>query len=177
MTTTNSANSTPTATATPPSAARPSLAPPSHSYAELIPVDMIPPGQLVPRAADSITTSVSPTQAQSISDLVNCLEKARDTAIEAQKLLSLPVLARHFPHTFARVTQTSLGAHEEYEPDLDDDACELFWPGQLVTGAGLGWVCLLGMAMVREFGKEYGYRGIDGVVPKPNEGRARPGGP
>lgn len=85
----------------------------------------------------------------------------------AQKYLTLPVLARYFPRTLARMLHTSLSVQEEYEPDFQDEEGELFWPGQLVTGEGLGWVALMGMAMVREFGKEFGYQGIDGVVPRP----------
>jgi hypothetical protein len=31
----------------------------------------------------------------------------------------------------------------------------------------LGWVCLVGKAMIKEFGRDIGYVGYDGVVPKP----------
>ncbi|KAH9858393.1 hypothetical protein C2E23DRAFT_879890 [Lenzites betulinus] len=84
----------------------------------------------------------------------------------AQQHLNLPVMARHFPRTLARMMFSTLGPLDEHEPDFQDDDCELFWPPQAITGEGLGWVCLMGMAMVKEFGKEYGYQGIDGVVPK-----------
>ncbi|KAI0829601.1 hypothetical protein BC628DRAFT_1337014 [Trametes gibbosa] len=82
----------------------------------------------------------------------------------AQQHLNLPVMARHFPRTLARMMFSTLGPLDEHEPDFQDDDCELFWPPQAITGEGLGWVCLMGMAMVKEFGKEYGYRGVDGVV-------------
>ncbi|KZT27966.1 hypothetical protein NEOLEDRAFT_1161206 [Neolentinus lepideus HHB14362 ss-1] len=92
------------------------------------------------------------------------LDESIRHAEAAQTKLNLPVLAKHFPTTFARVIQTSLQPHEEYEPDFDDDEGELYWPGNGVTGEGLGWVCLLGRAMIREFGKDYGYKGYHGIV-------------
>jgi len=85
----------------------------------------------------------------------------------SQKTMTLPVMALHFPGTFARMVHSSLLPHEEHEPDIEDEEGELFWPGGCVTGEGLGWVCLMGKAMISEFGKGYGYRGLDGVVPKP----------
>ncbi|KAL1942500.1 hypothetical protein VTO73DRAFT_6102 [Trametes versicolor] len=84
----------------------------------------------------------------------------------AQQSLNLPVMAKHFPRTLARMMFSTLGPQDEHEPDFQDDDCELFWPTQAITGEGLGWVCLMGMAMVKEFGKEYGYQGVDGVVQK-----------
>lgn len=62
---------------------------------------------------------------------------------------------------------STFSSHDEHEPDIEDDDGELFWPGQLVTGQGLGWVCTMGKAMIKELGKEFGYRGIDGIIPKP----------
>lgn len=63
---------------------------------------------------------------------------------------------------------SSLGADEEYQPDIEDDEGELFWPGQCEPGQGLGWVCLMGKAMIHELGKEIGYMGLKGIIPKPN---------
>ena len=77
-------------------------------------------------------------------------------------------MREHFPRTFGRMIYSSLNAGEECEPDLDDDEGELYWPGQCVTGQGIGWVCLLGKAMINEYGKEIGYRGLDGIIPKPH---------
>lgn len=85
----------------------------------------------------------------------------------SQQHLSLAAMREHFPRTFDRMIYSSLTGQEEHEPDLEDDEGELFWPGQCVTGEGLGWVCLMGSAMVKEFGKEVGYLGIDGTIPKP----------
>lgn len=62
---------------------------------------------------------------------------------------------------------SSLAAHEEHEPDIEDEEGELLWPTQSVTGEGLGWVCLMGKAMVKELGRDIGYVGLDGVVRKP----------
>lgn len=86
---------------------------------------------------------------------------------EAVQKLNLPVLATQFPNTFARMMYSSLGPEEEYEPDIEDTEGELFWPGQCARGEGLGWLCLMGRAMINEFGKPLGYKGLAGVVPKP----------
>ncbi|KAI0675057.1 hypothetical protein C8Q78DRAFT_518222 [Trametes maxima] len=91
---------------------------------------------------------------------------ASHQAQSAQQTLNIPVMARHYPRTFARMIYSSLSPQDEHEPDFQDDDGELFWPTQAVTGEGLGWVCLMGMAMVKEFGKEYGYQGVHGVVPR-----------
>jgi len=69
---------------------------------------------------------------------------------------------------------STLTPQDEHEPDMEDDEGELLWPGQCVTGEGIGWVCLMGRAMVKEFGKEFGYRGIDGIIPKPDTDERRP---
>jgi len=73
----------------------------------------------------------------------------------------------YFPITFARIIHSSLKYSEEAEPDIEDEEGELFWPTSAETGQGLGWVCLVGKAMIKEFGKDFGYLGYEGVVPKP----------
>lgn len=89
---------------------------------------------------------------------------------ESQRTLTLPIMAKHFPRTFARMMYTSLSASDEIEPDIEDEEGELFWPGQLVAGEGIGWVCTMGKAMIKEFAKGYGYVGLEGVIPKPAQG-------
>jgi hypothetical protein len=84
----------------------------------------------------------------------------------ASQHLSITILMRHFPVTWARIAGSSLSADEEHEPDIEDDEGELYWPGQSQIGEGMGWVCLMGKAMVKEFGKGIGYLGIDGVIRK-----------
>ncbi|KAI1796347.1 hypothetical protein LXA43DRAFT_615357, partial [Ganoderma leucocontextum] len=96
------------------------------------------------------------------------LRAALDRIHSSQQTLSLPVLSRHFPRTFARVIKTTLSPSDEHEPDFQDDECELYWPGQVITGDGLGWMCLVGMSMIKELGREYGYQGVDGVIPRRN---------
>ena len=118
--------------------------------------NMLPP--------DNITTPVNSkfiwtNKAQSVG-----LRAASARLAKAEQHLNLPLLARHFPRTFMRMMNTSLTAANECEPDFQDDECELFWPGQAMTGTGLGWVCLIGMSMVKEFGREYGYQGVQGAV-------------
>ena len=54
---------------------------------------------------------------------------------------------------------------------MEDEEGELFWPGQCVTGEGLGWVCLMGRSMLREFGREVGYRGVEGLEEDTGIGR------
>jgi hypothetical protein len=91
----------------------------------------------------------------------------------ASQYLSIPILMRHFPTAWARIAGSSLSADEEHEPDIEDDEGELYWPGQSQIGEGLGWVCLMGKAMVKEFGKGIGYLGIDGVIRKEDVIRGR----
>lgn len=94
----------------------------------------------------------------------------------AEQTLTLPVIARHFPKTFARMIYSTLAVGDEHEPDIEDDEGELFWPGQAISGEGLGWLCLMGQAMLREFGRPYGYKGLAGVVPKPRPEDSMEGG-
>lgn len=118
-------------------------------------------------AASKVTVPVSchlinglQSQTQGILAAQYCME-------HAQKTLTLPIMARHFPTTFARMMHSSLAADEEYQPDMEDEEGELFWPGQCLSGEGLGWVCLMGKAMIKELGKDIGYIGLKGVIPKP----------
>jgi hypothetical protein len=118
-------------------------------------------------AASKVTVPVSlhfinavQSESQSIEAAQFCLERSQQT-------LTLPKMAQHFPTTFARMVHSNLAADEEYQPDMEDEEGELFWPGQCVTGEGLGWVCLMGKAMINELGKDIGYIGLSGIIPKP----------
>ena len=91
----------------------------------------------------------------------------------ASQHVSIPILMRHFPTTWARIAGSSLSADEEHEPDIEDDEGELYWPGQSQIGEGLGWVCLMGKAMIKEFGEGIGYLGINGVIRKEDVVRVR----
>jgi hypothetical protein len=71
--------------------------------------------------------------------------------------------------TWARIFGSSLLPEEEYEPDFEDEEGELYWPGQCKMGEGLGWLCLMGKAMIQEFGKGIGYKGVEGVIKKEEE--------
>lgn len=169
----NSANSTPTnrAGGTPNTAAR--LQPPSLPAHLLQP--SAPPTPAASAAAANVTVSIGPILTQALKDQSGGIVAAAWCMEYSQRTLTLPVVARHFPTTFARMVHSSLLAHEEHEPDIEDEEGELLWPGQCVTGEGLGWVCLMGKAMIKELGKEIGYRGLEGVVPKPKPEEQGPG--
>jgi hypothetical protein len=115
----------------------------------------------------AVTSTVGVQFVQNLKEQTSGTTAASYCMINSQGALNLTTLVRFFPATFARVIYTTLSPTEEHEPDFEDDEGELYWPGQSITGEGLGWVCLLGKAMIKEFGKAYGYRGLDGVVPKP----------
>ncbi|EIN11563.1 hypothetical protein PUNSTDRAFT_141891 [Punctularia strigosozonata HHB-11173 SS5] len=125
--------------------------------------------QAAPPATNPVDVPV-PVQASFLSTLrehADQDQRARECLMKAQMVLTLPTLLQHFPKTFSRVVHTTLSAADEHEPDIDDDDGELYWPGQAITGEGIGWVCLMGKAMLREIGREYGYMGLSGAVPKP----------
>ncbi|EIW82904.1 hypothetical protein CONPUDRAFT_136120 [Coniophora puteana RWD-64-598 SS2] len=130
------------------------------------PKQHIPP--VMVNAAAKASTPIGPSFAFSLVQQSEGIRQASNCMIHSQKYLTLSVLAEHYPTTLARMLKSSLSAHEEYEPDLEDEEGELFWPGQCITGEGLGWVCLMGKAMVQEIGRGIGYKGVEGVVPKPN---------
>ncbi|TFK44828.1 hypothetical protein BDQ12DRAFT_37679 [Crucibulum laeve] len=141
-----------------------------------VPYSLIPkpiangPQPIAPHVMDAMaacTEPIGPMFAYDIKETTAAIHSAGYSMTNSQSTLSLSVLARHFPTTFARIIHTTLSPIEEHEPDFEDEEGELYWPGQLITGEGLGWVCLMGKAMIKEFGKAYGYLGLEGVVPKP----------
>jgi hypothetical protein len=116
---------------------------------------------------EAVTEPIGPSLVQNLKDLTSslmaisfCLERAKQT-------LNLPILRRCFPRTWTRMMYSTLLPNEEHEPDIEDEEGELYWPDQCISGEGLGWVCLMAKAMINEFGKAYGYKSVDGVVPKP----------
>jgi hypothetical protein len=125
-------------------------------------------------AASKITIPVSPHFINAVQSESQGIEAAQFCLERSQQTLTLPKMAQHFPTTFARMVHSNLGADEEYQPDMEDEEGELFWPGQCITGEGLGWVCLIGKAMINELGKDIGYIGLNGVIPKP-KGEAQSG--
>lgn len=133
--------------------APPDIVKPENQWADTLPPDYM----------------ATPVNARFLWQAKSQISGVRASAIHlkaAQETMNLPFMAKHFPRTFMRVINTSLSPMDEHEPDFQDDECELYWPGQALTGEGLGWVCLMGMSMVKEFGQDIGYRGVDGVVPK-----------
>ncbi|KAJ7703068.1 hypothetical protein B0H17DRAFT_1194311 [Mycena rosella] len=118
-------------------------------------------------AMDNVVVPIAPRLLNELKNESLGIANAAYCMNNSQTLLNLPIMARFFPTTFARMVSSTLSPNEEHEPDFEDEEGELFWPGQSSTGEGLGWVCLMGKAMIKEFGKAYAYRGLDGVVPKP----------
>lgn len=135
----------------------------------------IPPE--VGQAMKEVREPVNPALLKNVEDFVSGHHASAYCMRHSQDFLNLPIMMRCFPNTFNRMMHSTLSSSEEHEPDFDDEEGELLWPGQLVTGEGLGWVCLMGKAMVKEFGKAYGYQGLDGVVPKPQPEGATDGPP
>ncbi|KAF8633322.1 hypothetical protein AX17_004495 [Amanita inopinata Kibby_2008] len=137
-------------------------------------VNTIPPiPKPVSEAIVAVTVPVGPSFVNKHKEVIVELNAAHYCMVQSQATLTLPTVARHFPNTFARMMYTTLLPSEEHEPDFEDEEGEIFWPGQCITGEGLGWVCLMGKAMIKEFGKAYGYRGLDGVVHKPEQNSDR----
>ncbi|KAI0266869.1 hypothetical protein BC834DRAFT_823223 [Gloeopeniophorella convolvens] len=124
-------------------------------------------GHPPPPVANSVTVEISAAFAHTLKSLTKDVTWASHCMRQSQALLTLRTLSDHFPITFTRIIHSSLSHNQEYEPDIEDEEGELFWPGAPSTGEGLGWVCLVGKAMIKEFGRDIGYVGYDGVVPKP----------
>ncbi|KAJ7045645.1 hypothetical protein C8F04DRAFT_1249036 [Mycena alexandri] len=127
----------------------------------------VPIAPHIASAMESVTVPVNPRLVNELKNEAMGITNAAYCMNNSQTYLNLPIMARFFPTTFARMISSTLSPNEEHEPDFEDEEGELFWPGQASTGEGLGWVCLMGKAMIKEFGKAYAYRGLDGVVPKP----------
>jgi len=123
--------------------------------------------QHVMSAMQSVKEPISAQLVQNLKELTSGYVATSWCTIHSQNSLNLPLLRRCFPHTWARMMYSTLLPTEEGEPDFEDEEGELYWPEQSITGEGIGWVCLMGKAMINEFGKAYGYMGLDGVVPKP----------
>ncbi|TDL14109.1 hypothetical protein BD410DRAFT_284978, partial [Rickenella mellea] len=121
-----------------------------------------------------LEASVPQTLIWEIKDVIETQNAASYTMDVAQQYLSIPIIREHFPRLFGRMMYSGLTAQDEYEPDMEDDEGELFWPGQCVAGGGLGWVCLMGRGMVKEFGKDVGYEGSAGIIRKPDAHERRP---
>lgn len=125
--------------------------------------DARPPGHInYEHAALVNINAVGPFRSQAFG-----LYEAKKAVDIAGKVITLPIMAKHYPRTFARMVYSSLSINDEHEPDFDDEEGELFWPGQVVGSEGLGWICYMGRAMIKEYAKQYGYKGVDGALPLP----------
>ncbi|PPQ93800.1 hypothetical protein CVT25_013509 [Psilocybe cyanescens] len=125
----------------------------------------IPPHVMT--AMSNVGEPINSTLVQSLKDLTTNYTQTAWCTQNAQQTLNLPIMRRCFPETWARMMYSTLSPTEEHEPDFEDEEGELYWPDQCVNGEGIGWVCLMGKAMIKEFGKTYGYKGLNGAVPKP----------
>lgn len=160
-------------TAPPTAESSSSSRPPQNDYELPVPRWLLPSPYKEIYVPSHILQAVAPIQVPVKIPFIHQLRLYHSKTVakclsESQAHLTLPTMARFFPTTFARMAYSTLSINEEYEPDMEDQEGELFWPGQCVTGESLGWVCLMGKAMVNEYGKNYSYRGIDGVVQKPD---------
>ena len=129
-------------------------------------------GRPPPPIANSVSVEISAAFTHTLKNLTQDVMWASHCMRQCQALLTLRTLSDHFPITFTRIIHSSLSHNQEYEPDIEDEEGELFWPAAPSTGEGLGWVCLVGKAMIKEFGRDIGYMGYDGVVPKPESSSA-----
>jgi hypothetical protein len=118
-------------------------------------------------AMNTITHPVGPSIFSNMLAFSAKYKQVNTSSHLAREMLSLPMLFRNFPRTWRRVVYTPLGHGDEHEPDFDDDEGGLYWPDHPLNGQSIGWVCLLGKAMVKEFGTPFGYKGLDNVLPKP----------
>ncbi|KZT00460.1 uncharacterized protein LAESUDRAFT_553599 [Laetiporus sulphureus 93-53] len=129
------------------------------------PVAQPPPPKELELPPPHITIKVNAATVQPRREQSHNIVVATNAMEKAERYITLPAMAKHFPRTFARMMYSSLAPSEEYEPDIEDEEGELFWPGQCATGEGIAWVCTMGKAMIQEFSKAYGYKGIDGAIP------------
>ena len=151
--------SAPTATPTP--AALTSRRPEPQSLEQR---EVRPPGHInLAHSAQVNINAVGPFRSQAFG-----LYEAKKAVDIAGRVVTLPIMAKHYPRTFARMVYSSLSINDEHEPDFDDEEGELFWPGQVVGSEGLGWICYMGRAMIKEYAKQYGYKGVDGALPLPS---------
>lgn len=176
----SSANSTPTmanrspANNPPPANTSPPPSAPPQSAS-------IPPStpQSAPHAVPNATVTtkyplmVHPDTMTAFKNQNTAIHAAQWCSQHAAEHLNIPILAKNFPMTWARIFGSSLLPEEEYEPDFEDEEGELYWPGQCQMGEGLGWLCLMGKSMIKEFGKGIGYKGVDGVIKKEEVVRGR----
>ncbi|KAK7692901.1 hypothetical protein QCA50_004537 [Cerrena zonata] len=124
--------------------------------------------QLQYRTEARFNSTVTPYYVYTHQQCEKAAVHASRKMIDAQKYLTLPAMAKHFPRTFTRMINSSYSYTDECEPDMEDDDGELMWPNQLMTGEGWVWLITMGRAMVREYGKKFGYTSYEGLVPDPN---------
>lgn len=154
-----SANSTPAGQSTP---AQKEAANPSESAQRQNPGEPEKP----PPIPSHLTVPINFTSLDRYKAHTSAVFDARRAMEVSQAGLTLPVLNKSFPRTFKRMIYTSYSAADEHAPDFEDDEGELFWPSQVITGQGIGWLCHMGRAMIREFGRKYGYLGAEGLLSK-----------
>ncbi|KIY67169.1 hypothetical protein CYLTODRAFT_454718 [Cylindrobasidium torrendii FP15055 ss-10] len=125
-------------------------------------------------AANNATVTYGPRVLSRVREVVDTAVYEMNALGTSSQTLNLNILEQHFPRTYARMGD-HLKAHEDYEPDFDDEECVLRWPhaGYVEVDKrkvdGLGWACLLGHSMLLEFGSRFGYIGLKGAVLKPSD--------
>ncbi|KIJ39443.1 hypothetical protein M422DRAFT_49592 [Sphaerobolus stellatus SS14] len=152
------------------------------------------PSHATPIPASAHPTSSAPPTVAIPKDLFehlnaahNCMMRSSRAMQHSNVYFNLTNLHKNFPQTFSRISSPQLRYDEEYEVDFDQDDCgrpeegkldahggeplpapgegQLWLPnGLAASGDGIGWVCLLGRAMLREAAYPLGYRGLDGII-------------
>ncbi|KAF9526589.1 hypothetical protein CPB83DRAFT_870319 [Crepidotus variabilis] len=172
----NRGDGTPSSSSTRTAQAAANAAHRQQSYTGPVPFKLLPeqlqtsPAPIPPHVMDAMEGAQHPISSalvQNLKDLTANLMATSYCLERSQLTLNLPVLRRCFPHTWTRMMHSTLLPNEEHEPEFEDQEGELYWPDQCISGEGLGWVCLMGKAMINEFGKAYGYKSVEGAVPKP----------
>ncbi|KAE9394430.1 hypothetical protein BT96DRAFT_923556 [Gymnopus androsaceus JB14] len=123
----------------------------------IVPPQLLPPQYRIGAPPSHITAAANTVSASLSLEQLESMNKVASH-------LNFSSMARQFPRTFARMVHSTLNSSEEHEVDFEDDDGELFWPGQSITGEGLGWLCYMGKAMIREFGEQFQYNGLEGVI-------------
>lgn len=118
----------------------------------------------VAKGINEVRVGVELPLLRELHEMVEIGEKLKGMTKEMQHFLNMPIVAKHYPRTFARMVHSTLQYHDEHEPELEDMEGELMWPPHFESGYGLGWACLMARSMIEEYGHTIGYQGAGGLI-------------